>query len=150
MRRRERIAPSLRVGDHLAVRRLLGAYTHHGVYVGDGKVVHFDGEPLRGRDAAIRLVDLHVFERGARSRVVDAASPLDPAAVLERAFEALGEGWGPYRLLVRNCEHFATWCRRGEVRSRQVRRGVASTLVVAGVTTAALWWNRPEPEESPT
>ncbi|KAF3433949.1 hypothetical protein FNV43_RR25052 [Rhamnella rubrinervis] len=35
----------LKIGDHIYTWRLGGIYAHHGVYVGDGKVIHFARAP---------------------------------------------------------------------------------------------------------
>jgi len=43
----------LEVGSHIKVRRLEGAYYHHGICVGDGQVIHFSGELACNKDATI-------------------------------------------------------------------------------------------------
>ena len=115
----------LRAGDHIAVRRRLG-YRHHGIFVGGGRVVHFDGEPLAKRHARICEVPIEDFAAG--GRVARVASPVvgGPREVAARARSRVGErGYGLVRW---NCEHFAHWCRSGRPKSGHVRT-VASTLV---------------------
>jgi|GEM_PF-1980515 len=53
-------------GDHVFVRRR--GYTHHGVEVAGGMVVHFSGTPGSKRDATIRRDTLDAFANGGRSR----------------------------------------------------------------------------------
>ena len=36
---------SYQVGDHLYVD--CGGYSHHGIYIGGGRVIHFDSTPVR-------------------------------------------------------------------------------------------------------
>lgn len=94
-------------------------YTHHGIYVGDGKVVHYAGLSRGWSPGPIEEVSLAEFSRG---RTVRVRSPIHPRFcrndVVARARSRLGEN--RYRLLSNNCEHFCEWCLFGESRSRQV------------------------------
>lgn len=40
-------------GDHVKVKRMGGLYTHHGIDLGDGRVIHYSGEVGRKKDAAV-------------------------------------------------------------------------------------------------
>lgn len=93
----------LHAGDHLSVRRYFPApYTHHGIYVGEGQVVHFS-------EGEIRMDELESF--GARETIRKVHSPLGCTSeeVVLKAFVRLGEQG--YNLIFNNCEHFALWCR---------------------------------------
>lgn len=129
---------SLQAGDHIKVRRWVSAYTHHGIYVGQGRIIHFDGEPLRGRSAIICECTVTEFSRGGKISRVTARRGLPPSEVLARAERALRDGFGGYRLLFRNCEHFATWCTVGRQKSAQVRWGVSLGLLLLGAASGAL------------
>lgn len=124
-------------GDHIKVKR--GMYWHHGIDMGDGTVVHFTGEPTRKRHAAIRRTSMEKFLRGGRLEVVEYAKSYCPEVVVSRAMSRLAERG--YHLALKNCEHFARWCKTGEARSQQVRvvasaaGGLAGT---AGVARAAM------------
>jgi cell wall-associated NlpC family hydrolase len=110
-------------GDHLVVSRHV--YTHHGVYAGDGWVVHKDFGP-------VRLESLRTFGDGAKIRVCPPQDGDFPAAtVLARAVSRLGED--RYDLLSDNCEHFVRWCRNGKADSPQITAG----LRALGVALAA-------------
>lgn len=103
-------------GDHLVVSRSL--YTHHGVYAGDGWVVHKDFGP-------VRLESMASFARGAKVRVCPPRPGDFPTAtVLARAVSRLGED--RYDLLFDNCEHFVRWCRTGKADSPQVAAGLGA------------------------
>ncbi len=133
-------------GDHLKVRRFLSTYTHHGIYVGGGRVIHFDGEPLRGRAATIVECTPAEFLRGGRPIVVRRGDALPASQVVARAERALADGFGSYRLLFRNCEHFANWCKLGRRRSGQVRWGVSLGVLLLGAASGmALAVRREEP-----
>ncbi len=113
-------------GDHLAVSR--GLYTHHGVYAGDGWVVHKDFGP-------VRLESLAAFGDGHKVRVCPPKDGDFPAAtILARAVSRLGKD--RYDLLADNCEHFVRWCRNGKADSPQVTAGLRALGI--GVAARAL------------
>lgn len=104
-------------GDHLVVDRRGGLYTHHGIDIGDGTVVHY----LEGE--TIVRTSKEYFRRGEPIRLRDYAD-CDPADItIERALSRLGEQ--RYNVLFNNCEHFATWCKTGRANSSQVERSLA-------------------------
>jgi len=119
-------------GDHIKAKRLGGLYTHHGIDVGDGTVVHLDGDPFRRKHARVRRVPLEEFARGAQVKPVrhgDVAR--DPEETVGEAMLRLGEAG--YDLFRNNCEHFARGCKSGEPKSHQVERALrAGALTVAG------------------
>ncbi|RQS14092.1 lecithin retinol acyltransferase family protein [Burkholderia sp. Bp8991] len=109
---------ALPLGAHLVSDR--GAYSHHGIYVGDGRVVHYAGLCTSLHRGPIEEVSLERFAAGHAVRVVPHpyAAYAGRTAVL-RARSRLGEN--RYRLLTNNCEHFCTWCVEGTGHSEQVR-----------------------------
>nr|GEW66320.1 putative endopeptidase, NLPC/P60 domain, LRAT-like domain protein [Tanacetum cinerariifolium] len=80
----------LKEGDHIYTWRKQ-IYSHHGIFVGDGKIIHFV--------STIRyyLVVLLVFIR--KEAVV-------PCPIVEN-------GYGKYDLMNNNCEDFALYCKTG-------------------------------------
>lgn len=117
-------------GDHVWVRRV--AYTHHGVEVADGMVIHFTGTPGSKRGAVIRSDFMEVFARGATVQVRKYAQTIDRAETMKRAESKLGASG--YNLYQNNCEHFARWCVTGKSKSSQVN--AANTTVAVGASTA--------------
>ncbi len=115
-------------GDHIRVKRVLGAYYHHGIDMGDGTVVHFEGEPLQQKDVRVTRVGLEKFLMGGAPEVVKYASDApvySPEDTLARANKMVGSKG--YRLFSNNCEHFATYCKTGKPYSVQIRRFVKAT-----------------------
>ena len=105
------------LGAHLVSPRRF--YTHHGVYVGAGRVVHYAGLSSALHAGPVEETSLEQFGAGRAIAVrVDSGSPFDREQVVQRARSRLGEQ--RYRVLTNNCEHFCEWCRRGHSRSRQV------------------------------
>ncbi|MGY2488605.1 lecithin retinol acyltransferase family protein [Cupriavidus sp. CP313] len=108
---------NLAIGSHLVTDRL--GYTHHGVYAGGGKVVHYAGLSRSLRRGPVHEVTLAEFAQGrpVRVRQSPGASFAGMEAV-QRAYSRLGED--RYRLISNNCEHFCMWCLYGESRSDQI------------------------------
>ena len=105
-------------------------YQHHGIYAGDGQVIHLCGEPGLGRvEAEVRFDDLEHFSRGSAVEVVRHDHRMDPEETIRRATARLGER--RYNLLTYNCEHFARECVTGTASSSQVRK--LAQVVAVGV-----------------
>jgi len=122
------------VGDHIFVRRV--GYTHHGVEVDDGMVIHFTGAPGSKTDAAIRREPIDQFLNGGRLEVREYARRLDARETVARAESRLGESG--YNLFANNCEHFARWCVTGDHKSAQVAgAGATGGVAATGVAAAA-------------
>ena len=114
-------------GSHLVSPRR--GYMHHGIYVGEDKVVHYAGLArgrFRGRIEEVSLAqfadDRSVWTRNSH------LPAFVPQEVIRRARARVGEN--RYRIFRNNCEHFCEWCLRGEPRSYQVERFLASRPVL--------------------
>jgi hypothetical protein len=109
----------LPLGAHLTTSRR--GYTHHGVYVGGGRVVHYSGFSGAWQCGPVEEVSLSRFSAGRELRVVHhPKSVFSPEEIVRRARSRLGEN--DYRLLTNNCEHFCNWCLNGVSHSAQVER----------------------------
>jgi hypothetical protein len=107
---------SLKPGTELIVDRL--GYRHHGIYVGEGLVIHYAGW-VRYSRGLIETVTVGDF--AGRSPVRVGRVPpesLHSNDIVRRARSRLGER--RYDVLRNNCEHFCNWCQVGESRSTQV------------------------------
>ena len=141
---------TLEPGAHLATPRR--GFVHHGLYVGDGRVIHYRGFDRLLRRHPVQEVSLTTFAGGRGFAVLPCPTTRDDgaaAAAIARARSRLGED--RYRLWSNNCEHFTTWCLHGVSRSLQVEahrarwqrplvwlRRVARLIVRAAGTTPAL------------
>jgi len=126
-------AVALEPGSHLVTPRR--GYTHHGIYVGGGKVIQYGGLARGLRCAPIEEVSLEQF---AGNHPVwlrrDGSMRFDANEIVQRARARLGEN--RYHVLTNNCEHFCEWCLRAEHRSEQVDkwRSFAGRLVRSAIT----------------
>ncbi|MGI6395389.1 MAG: lecithin retinol acyltransferase family protein [bacterium] len=111
-------------GDHIRVSRVI--YYHHGIYIGNGKVIHYNthgsGDGLLG-DARVICTSLDDFLEGGSCGVrnyfaSERKSLYSPNSIVRRAKSKLGQEG--YNLIFNNCEHFANWCTTGKRRSEQV------------------------------
>jgi len=111
------------LGAHLISERK--GYAHHGIYAGNGQVIHYGGFHHSGKRRPIEYIPLHDFAAEEKIKI-----QLEPDALytgtdaVQRARSRIGED--RYRLLTNNCEHFCTWCVLGVGRSEQVRQCLAN------------------------
>jgi len=107
----------LAAGTHLVTPRR--RYSHHGIYVGRGRVIHYAGWCRLRIHGPIEEVTLAEFAAAAPLACVPhAAARFEAADVVARARSRLGED--AYDLLTNNCEHFCNWCIEGRAFSAQV------------------------------
>jgi len=120
------LEPEPRLGDHMTSSRR--GYSHHGVYIGRGRVVHYSG--LSGglwQCGPVEEVSLSRFALGhAVCIVAHPGSPYSPEEIVRRVHSRLDEN--DYRLFTNNCEHFCNWCHSGVSHSAQVQRLACSAL----------------------
>lgn len=106
------VLEKLEKGDHIRVKRQY--YFHHGVYIGDGMVIHFTGEQndsiMDPKNVLVRKTTIEFFANGS---IVEKAKPgffekrfvKNVDTIVHDAENAVGEG--EYDFLHNNCEDFA-------------------------------------------
>lgn len=110
------------LGAHVVTPRR--GYTHHGISVGAGRVVHYGGLSWGLRRGVVEEVPLSQFAQGNPVWIrITGSSRFAQHEVVRRARLRLGEN--RYSVLTNNCEHFCEWCVRGEHRSYQVDERIA-------------------------
>jgi hypothetical protein len=128
------------LGAHVVTPRR--GYTHHGIYVGGGRVVQYGGLSWGLRRGAVEEVPLWQFAQGNTVWVrVTESSWFDQHEVVRRARLRLGED--RYNVLTNNCEHFCEWCVRGEHRSYQVDERIAGCRGILLILIERLARTRP-------
>lgn len=149
-----------RLGDVIVIKRLRGLYYHFGIYVGNGRIIHYSAENndfiggisihetdfenfLRGSTTFFiqrfsddykkfaRQIGLSFKARGKKRRRRENEYYLySPEETVRRAKKRLGETH--YNLITNNCEHFAIWCKTGLDLSSQVNRIGGLPLALVG------------------
>ena len=129
------IKKDLNRGDHIYVRRKGLLYSHHGIYAGEGIVIHFKGAVKEKKDPVVIETDIENFLNGGNLKRRDYKKRLPPAETLRIARDRLSKRG--YSLAFNNCEHFATYCATGKNRSSQVRKVVGGIVGVTFAVAAA-------------
>lgn len=119
------------LASHLVTPRAL--YSHHGIYVGGGRVIHYAGLADGLRRGPVEEVSLERFARGRGIRIRPDAARFDDRQAVARARARLGEC--RYRLLTNNCKHFCAWVLRGE-RANQL----AEVTTIADRLRRSMFW----------
>lgn len=127
-------------GGVIFCNRKMGLYRHFGIYIGDGKVIHYaaqngdmdkdeekvsvhettlahfrEGDDLYEMDFSRDYKYCRVWRYIVRSHNYELQSP---EQTVLRAKSRLGET--EYNLVSNNCEHFALWCKTNVSESKQV------------------------------
>ena len=131
---------AFRLGTHLQVKRT--GYTHHGIYVGNGCVVHYSGFAEMFKKGKIELTSIDDFIGEAkdlyRVKYPAKCEVFSDDEICERALSRLNEN--NYNLITNNCEHFATWCVTGVEKSEQVEsvKNMTTTVIVSANVIKAM------------
>ena len=115
------------IGAHLIVPWL--GFTHHGIYVGGGNVVHYGALMYDIIRKPVEEVSLEAFAEGRPVYVVEHTEVCFEAdQAIRRARSRLGEK--RYKLFTNNCEHFVEWCLHDLPRSFQAETALAYPRIV--------------------
>ncbi|KAF3434453.1 hypothetical protein FNV43_RR25556 [Rhamnella rubrinervis] len=148
---REEVKP----GDHIYTWRSGYTYSHHGIYVGDGRVIHLtrgpgfivssysrsqssNDDPVVCCNIEDFLCDGHLYRFNyyasgvvlliKRAGTCSLASSNPPEQVLHRAYYLLEHGFGNYHLFGKNCEDFALYCKTGIVKGDKTGGGISGQI----------------------
>lgn len=122
----------LMLGDVIGINR--GTYLHFGIYIGNDRVIHYQGDGDTGVNNYVVETGMYAFMNGQTQYFA-----LDFEHINEEVkdnfginrFDRIYSGWetveraksklneGDYNLLFNNCEHFASWCKTGDKEMRQ-------------------------------
>lgn len=116
-------APPL--GAHLISPRK--GYSHHGIYVGNGRVIHYAGWANSHETGPVEETDLQAFAQGRGFRIARHSRTDSPKTIVERAQSRLGEK--AYSVSANNCEHFCNWCVTGDHHSSQVDAATGASAI---------------------
>ncbi len=123
-------------GQHLYIKKVGGSYTHHGIGIGNNRVIHYSG--MADDFTTAGVIEEITLEDFAKDNQIFIKPHLDrqynPDQAILRACLRLGEA--QYHILHNNCEHFVEWSINGKHRSYQSRRG--KLLYSAGMGARAL------------
>jgi hypothetical protein len=104
------------IGAHLITPRT--GYTHHGIYLGEGRVIHYSGLADGLESGPVEETDLETFSANKGFTAKTYKNSFPPEVIVQRAKSRLGES--SYGVFNNNCEHFCLWCMVGDHASPQV------------------------------
>lgn len=107
----------------IARPKLSGVGEHWGVQLPNGDVAHLS-------PAGEEVVNLQTFAQGRKVREVRRASP-EQHAQIQRRLAASLQNPGPYRVVDRNCETYATWLVGEKPQSPQILAVIVFGLIAA-------------------
>lgn len=132
----------IKIGAHLITPRT--GYTHHGLYIGNGKVIHYSGLAGGFDSGPVEVTDISSFSSGNDVNLKTYKNSFPPEEIVTRAMSRIGEQ--SYNVFNNNCEHFCLWCITGSHTSNQVDNatwvsgpsiGSMSGLAARGVVAAS-------------
>lgn len=132
---------NLSLGSHIKTYRT--GYSHHGIYCGNGQVVHYSGFAQAFKKGSLEITTLERF-LGSEKKYYVIKYPANKVMfsakdIVRRALSRVGED--RYNLVFNNCEHFVAWCVTGKSESKQVKAVLTHTSTIAivykSINTAA-------------
>ena len=95
---------------HLIVKHF--GYTHHGIYAGRGRVIHYSGFAHLFKKHPIEMTSLKNFSHGKKISVRHYEAPkYSGRTVVRRMRSRMHEN--QYHLIINNCEHLCSWAITG-------------------------------------
>ena len=108
---------SLPIGAHLVVKHF--GYSHHGIYAGRGRVIHYSGFAHFFKKRPIEVTTLEKFSQGKPIHIQSyPRAKYQGRKVVRRIRSRMHENH--YHLIINNCEHLCTWAITGVESSTQV------------------------------
>ena len=120
---------------HLVTSRAL--YAHHGIHVGDRRVIHFGCLAFGVRGGQVQVVTLARFARE-HGKWVRTDPRKYSEEVIGRAWSRVGERG--YQLLANNCEHFCSWALKRSAQIEYLRSLFVPSPLRCGEGRSAKAW----------
>lgn len=105
------------LGAHLIVSHF--GYTHHGIYAGKGRVIHYSGLAHLFKKRPIEITSLDNFAHGKKIAIRHYNHPKYVGKIVVRRMRSRMHE-NNYHLIINNCEHLCSWAITGVESSPQV------------------------------
>jgi hypothetical protein len=126
------------LGTHLIVKHF--GYSHHGIYAGRGRVIHYSGFAHLFKKRPIEITSIESFSHGKPIHVQMYQSPkFKGRKVVRRMRSRMNEN--NYHLIINNCEHLCTWAITGVESSPQVLQMVNRLTTIGYVSSLMSFMN---------
>ncbi|ENV14383.1 lecithin retinol acyltransferase family protein [Acinetobacter schindleri] len=126
------------LGAHLMVKHF--GYTHHGIYAGRGRVIHYSGFAHLFKKHPIEITSIDKFSHGKPIQVQEYAhTKYKGRKVVRRMRSRMHEN--NYHLIINNCEHLCTWAITGVESSPQVIRMMNRLTTIGYISSMMSFMN---------
>ncbi|WP_407647863.1 lecithin retinol acyltransferase family protein [Acinetobacter rathckeae] len=126
------------IGSHLIVKHL--GYSHHGIYAGRGRVIHYSGFAHLFKKRPIELTQFWQFSHGKHVYIRTYKNPkFSGKAVVRRMRSRMHEN--QYHLIINNCEHLCSWAITGIESSPQVVKMMNRLTTIGYVSSLMSYMN---------
>lgn len=127
-----------RIGNHLIVNHF--GYSHHGIYAGKGRVIHYSGFAHLFKKHPIEITSIQQFARGKKISVRYYNQPkYIGRLVVKRMRTRMHEN--NYHLVINNCEHLCSWAITGVESSPQVIKMMNRLTTIGYVSSLMSYLN---------
>ncbi len=115
-------------------------YTHHGIYAGRGRVIHYSGFAHLFKKHPIEITSIEQFSHGKPILVQQYHQPkYKGRKVVRRMRSRMHEN--NYHLIINNCEHLCTWATTGVESSPQVMRMMNRLTTIGYISSMMSFMN---------
>lgn len=126
------------LGTHLIVKNF--GYSHHGIYAGKGRVIHYSGFAHFFKKRPIEITTLDKFARNRKIIIRLYEQPkFKGRHIVRRMRSRMHEN--NYHLIVNNCEHLCTWAITGIESSPQVVKMMHRLTTIGYVSSIMTYMN---------
>ena len=126
------------LGTHLIVKHW--GYSHHGIYAGRGRVIHYSGFAHLFKKRPIEITSLEKFSFGKTIIIQTYNQPkFVGRKVVRRMRSRMHEN--SYHLIMNNCEHLCTWAITGVESSPQVIRMMNRLTTIGYISSIMSYMN---------
>ena len=127
-----------RLGSHLIVKNF--GYSHHGIYAGRGRVIHYSGFAHLFKKEPIEITSLEKFSRGKPILIRTYKQPKYMGRMVVRRMRSRMHE-NNYHLIINNCEHLCSWAITGIESSPQVVKMMNRLTTIGYVSSIMSYMN---------
>ena len=126
------------LGAHLIVKHF--GYSHHGIYVGKGRVIHYSGFAHFFRTHPIEVTSIEKFAHGKIISIRHYEQPKYKGRHAVRRMR-LRMHENNYHLIINNCEHLCSWAITGIESSPQVVKMMNRLTTIGYISSIMTYMN---------
>lgn len=126
------------IGSHLSVKNF--GYTHHGIYAGKGKVIHYSGFAHLFKKRPIEITSLTKFSHQRKIHIHHYSHPKFKGRIVVRRMRSRMHE-NNYHLITNNCEHLCHWAITGIENSPQVIKMMNRLTTIGYISSLMSYMN---------